>query len=168
MTRDLARTQLSLATELGQDTAAGARSLPGTLAHVVHVAELTDGVRLGELIAALQPDREAADAALAQILRDAAKLHVGTGLPAHLKQWESVIAAVATASRDQELAARLRPHMQELASAREWAALASVLRRILDGERSKDLLKGLDGDSAAIAREILNRLSDSKQEPPRQ
>jgi hypothetical protein len=33
------------------------------------MAERTDGVRLGELIAVLQPDQQAAEQALAEILR---------------------------------------------------------------------------------------------------
>jgi hypothetical protein len=41
------------------------------------VAERTDGVRLGELIAALQPDRQAAEQALAEILRAAVSLPAG-------------------------------------------------------------------------------------------
>ena len=49
---------------------------PGTLAEVVAVAEWTDGVRLGELLAALQPDSQAAEQALAEILR-AAVGHAG-------------------------------------------------------------------------------------------
>jgi hypothetical protein len=46
--------------------------LPATVAQVVLTAELTEGVRLGALLAALQPDPQAVDAALAEILRAAA------------------------------------------------------------------------------------------------
>jgi tetratricopeptide (TPR) repeat protein len=67
MTHDLARTQRELAAELRDDTDGG-DVLPGTLAEVIAVAERTDGVRLGELIAALQADTNVAEQALAEIL----------------------------------------------------------------------------------------------------
>jgi hypothetical protein len=70
MTHDLARTQRALAGELHDDT--DAVPLPHTLAEVIEVTGRTDGVRLGELITALEPDPAAAEEALAQILRDAA------------------------------------------------------------------------------------------------
>jgi hypothetical protein len=41
------------------------------VAEVVEAAELTDGVRLADLIAVLQPDPQAAEQALAEILRAA-------------------------------------------------------------------------------------------------
>jgi tetratricopeptide (TPR) repeat protein len=72
MTHDLADTQRALAAELRDDDTGGGDMLPGTVAEVVAVAERTDGVRLGELIATLQPDRLAVEAALAEILRAAA------------------------------------------------------------------------------------------------
>ena len=54
------------------DGAAGGNALPGALAGVAAVTEQTDGVRLGELLAAAKPDTDAVEAALAQIPRDAA------------------------------------------------------------------------------------------------
>jgi tetratricopeptide (TPR) repeat protein len=74
MTHDLTAAQRSLAAELRQEsgTDTGTGPLPATLAEVIRVAELTDGVRLGELIAALAPSSQAAEAALADILRAAA------------------------------------------------------------------------------------------------
>jgi hypothetical protein len=75
MTHDLARTRRALAVDIREDGTAGA-VLPRTLAEVVRVAELTDGVRLGELLAALQPDQAAADVVLVQIMREAADLPV--------------------------------------------------------------------------------------------
>jgi hypothetical protein len=74
MTRDLALVQRELAEEVRADTAA---DLPATLADVIQVAERTDGVRLDELIAALQPDPQAAEQALAEILRAAASPPAG-------------------------------------------------------------------------------------------
>jgi hypothetical protein len=46
--------------------------LRATLEQVVATAELTEGVRLGALLAALGPDPQAVEAALAEILRAAA------------------------------------------------------------------------------------------------
>ena len=48
------------------------KALPGTLAEVITAAEQTDGVRLGELLAELQPDTEAVEQALAEIIAAAA------------------------------------------------------------------------------------------------
>jgi tetratricopeptide (TPR) repeat protein len=78
MAHDLARTLRELAAEIRAAPAAGAGSgagqLPATLAEVIQVAGQTDGVRLGDLITALEPDPEAAEDALGQILRAAAEL----------------------------------------------------------------------------------------------
>ena len=74
MAHNLAAAQGELADELRTDAGA---DLPATLAEVIEVAERTDGVRLGDLIAALQPDRQAAAAALAEILRAAASPPAG-------------------------------------------------------------------------------------------
>jgi hypothetical protein len=74
MTHDLASTQRELTDEIREDTGA---DLPATLGDVIQVAERTDGVRLGELIADLQPDPQAAQQALAEILRAAADASAG-------------------------------------------------------------------------------------------
>jgi tetratricopeptide (TPR) repeat protein len=169
MTHDLASTRRALADELLQDSAPGAEPLPGTLAEVIWVAELTDGVRLGDLITALQPDPDAVGAALAQILREAADLPPDDGTTGHLERWEPVIADVAAACRgDQDAAARLGPFLDARAKQTDWAALAAVLRHILDGERGDSLLDGLDPVDTAIARQTLTRLADGTEEPPRQ
>ena len=73
MTHELAVAVRVLARELGEDAA----GLPSTVAEVVAVAELTDGVRLGELLVALEPDPRAVEATLAEILHDAAEPPVG-------------------------------------------------------------------------------------------
>ncbi|HEX6522089.1 MAG TPA: CHAT domain-containing protein [Streptosporangiaceae bacterium] len=64
-----ADTLQALASDLRAD---GGAVTPATLAEVIEVTEQTEGVRLGNLIAALEPEPGAAEAALAQILRDAA------------------------------------------------------------------------------------------------
>jgi hypothetical protein len=170
MTHDLARTQRALAGELRQDGGARTGPLPETVAEVIRVAEQTDGVRLGELLSALEPDTEAAGDALARILRDAAELPADddANVARHLARWEPVIAAVAAACRgDRDVAARLGPFLEDQAREQDWAALVVVLRRILGGERGEGLLDGLDPVDAAIAGQILTRLAVGEQEPPR-
>jgi hypothetical protein len=162
MAHDLADTRRALAADMRADGAAGA-GLPRTLAEVVRVTELTDGVRLGELLAALQPDPEATETALAQILREAADLPPddNDGIARHPEQWEPVIAAVAAAcGGDQDAAAQLGPFLDAQAKDSNWAALAAVLRRILNGERGDALLDGLDPIDTAIARHTLARLTN--------
>ena len=69
-TYELARTVTALAAELrGDPVDAG---LPATVVGVIEVAEQVEGVRLGELLNALEPDRQLVETALAEILRDAA------------------------------------------------------------------------------------------------
>ena len=68
MTHALADAQRELAADLRDGPGP---DLPATLAAVIQVAELTDGVRLADLIADLQPDPQAAEQALAEILRAA-------------------------------------------------------------------------------------------------
>jgi hypothetical protein len=72
MSHYLAGARRALAAELHRHETVGAGPLPDTLASVIRSVELTDGVRFGELITVLQPDPEVAEAALAQILREAA------------------------------------------------------------------------------------------------
>ena len=72
MTHDFAEIVRSLAVELRQD--GDTKNLPVTVAQVVGTAELTDGVRLGALLAALQPDPQAIEYALAEILKDATEI----------------------------------------------------------------------------------------------
>jgi tetratricopeptide (TPR) repeat protein len=161
MTHDLARTRRALATELRQDSAGGTGQLPATPAEVIRVAEETDGVRLGELISALGPDPAAVEAALAQILRDAAELppYDEAAIARHLEEWEPDISAMVSACRgDQDAAAQLLPALDNFAKDPDWAALVGVLRRILDGERGGGLLEGLDAVDTAIAGEVLGRL----------
>jgi hypothetical protein len=62
----------ALAANMGIDD--GAEPLPSTLAEVVDVTEQTDGVRFGELVAALAPNSQTAEEALAEILTAAAAL----------------------------------------------------------------------------------------------
>jgi tetratricopeptide (TPR) repeat protein len=171
MTHNLASTQRALAAELRRDSGTGTGPLPATLAEVIRAAEQTDGVRLGELITALEPDTEAAGDALARILRAAADLPPDddADVAGHLARWEPVIAAVAAACRgDRGAAARLGPFLDDWAKEQDWAALIAVLRRILGGERGEGLLDGLDPVDTAIALQTLTRLARGEQELPGQ
>jgi tetratricopeptide (TPR) repeat protein len=161
MAYDLAGTVRALAAELrpdGNDT-----SLPSTVAEVVAVAELTEGVRLGALLAALQPDPGIVEDALAGILGAAAELPLEDDLPdiaRYLQGWEPMITQIAAACQPgQEVPPDLLQFLDERAQMPDWAALTAVLRRVLAGERDESLLDGLDPIDTAIARETLARLA---------
>jgi hypothetical protein len=160
MAHELDLTVRALAGELRADDAGEA--MPSTVAQVTEAAGRTEGVRLAELLAALQPDPRVIESALAEILRTAAALPPGDSAPditRHLQQWEPVIAAIAAACQPrQEVSAELRQFLDEQANQPDWAALAAVLRRILAGERGESLLDGLDPVDTAIAQETLARL----------
>jgi tetratricopeptide (TPR) repeat protein len=164
MAADLADTCRLLARELRQDTG---QHLPGTLEEVIAVAEQTEGVRLGELLGALQPSTQATEDALAQILRTATGMDPDQdGIQDHLRRWEPVIAAtVAAADGDTEAAAELAPVLDEFAQQQDWAALVALLRRILSGERGEGLLEGLDPVDTAIAGQVLARLTQNPAAP---
>jgi hypothetical protein len=132
----------------------------------VAVAELTEGVRLGGLLAALQRDRSVVEGALAEILGSAAALppdDAEADITRHLREWEPVIAAIAAARQPgQEAPPDLLQLLDERAGAPDWAALAAVLRRILAGERGESILDGLDPIDSAIARQTLARIDQDQ------
>jgi tetratricopeptide (TPR) repeat protein len=172
MTRARADTVRVLAREIRYD--GSARPLPATISEVVRVAEQTDGVRLGALLAALQPDARVVEDALAEILRSAADLPAGEDnqIAGHLARWEPIIAAVvATCEGNQDATDDLHQFLDKIASYQSWTALVGVLRRILGGERAEELVDGLDPVDAAIAQEVLGRLEHDDQigtgNPPR-
>ena len=70
MSHDLARAVGFLANELHADGGTDA-SLPFTVAELVQVAERTEGVRLGALLAALQPDPGVVEQALTEVVQAA-------------------------------------------------------------------------------------------------
>jgi tetratricopeptide (TPR) repeat protein len=161
MAHDLAGTVHLLAEELRGDDPAAPSS--ATVAQVVATAELTEGVRLGALLAALQPDPQAVEDALAEILRAAAESPLQAGEPdtaALLRDWEPMIAAIAAACQaGPQPPAELSEFLDEGAKLPDWSALVAVFRRILAGERDQSaLLTGLDPVDTAIARETLARL----------
>ena len=73
-THYLAGTVRALANELVEGAAPG---LPSTVGEVVTVAEQTEGVRLGDLLAALEPDPRVVEEALAEVLHAAAEPREG-------------------------------------------------------------------------------------------
>ncbi len=81
-------------------------------------------------------------------------------VPAELRQaWGPVVVAVAAAAQgNTQAAAQVEPVLQELAGRPDWQALASVLRRILAGERDTALLAGLDETDTLIAGNVLRGL----------
>jgi hypothetical protein len=161
MAHEFAGALRSLASELWADS--GDAPLPSTVAEVVSVAELTEGVRFGGLLAALQPNPRTIEDALAEILATAAALPPDDAEPdlsAYLHGWEPVIAGIAAACQPgQEAPPELLQFLDERAGTPDWAVLIDVLRRILAGERDESLLDGLDPVDSAIARETLARLT---------
>jgi tetratricopeptide (TPR) repeat protein len=154
MSRSLTATIQVLARELGD---ADDQELPARFNDITALAEQTDGVRLRELIEALEPDGRTVETALVQILRTADETELESDLDAasYLRQWQPVIAMTIAAARgDHQAAAELAPALEPLASS-DWAALIAVLRRIVDGERGDSLLEGLDPIDTAIATEVL-------------
>jgi hypothetical protein len=171
MTYELAQTSWALARELRQHT--DREDVPGNVEEVIRVAEQTEGVHLGQLIAALRPDRQAVADALAEILRTVGNTNPGQdpAIQDQLPQWEPVIAAtVAAAGGDPDAAAQLTPVLDQLAQDSDWAALAATLRRIIGGDRDDSLLQGLDQVDTAITDQIPTRLAQppgtSAQENP--
>ena len=152
MTHHLFQTCGILASELR----AADGHLPETVPEVVAIAEQTEGVKLGELIAALAaPGSQDA-------VRCCADQRPGQSPPSerHLQEWEPVIArTLAAAGGDRAAIAALEPELDQFAGNQEWAALVAVLRRILGGERGEHLLDGLDLIDTAIAGQVLARLA---------
>jgi hypothetical protein len=140
--------------------------LPSTVAEVVTAAERTEGVRLGALLAALQPDPRTVEDALAGILAAATELPPDDSAPdptRYLRGWEPVIAAVAAACLPgRQAPPDLLEFLDERAGTPDWAALAAVLHRILAGERAESLLDRLDPIDTAIARETLARIAQGE------
>lgn len=138
----------ALATELRRGTEhPDASALPTTLTEVTDLVDAGDGVRFGDVVAALCADPETAEQALTDLLATAATLH--GNIDRHLNQWEPVIAAVTAVT---EL-------LDRLGETTQWAALVAALRRVLAGDRDREqLLAGLDEVDTAILTATLDRL----------
>ncbi len=186
MTHDLDRTQAMLATELQHGGGTGGETGPGIgsgtglidLAGVIEVTERTEGVRLGELIATLQPDPRAAGAVLRQLLADAASLDVTRLAPTaddYTRRWEEVIALTVAAARgDAGAADRLAPKLDSYSGSKDWGIVAGVLRRIAatgaseaggTGGDGTSLVDDLDPIDTAIVVETLVRLDQAAHSP---
>jgi tetratricopeptide (TPR) repeat protein len=82
------------------------------------------------------------------------------GLPSW---WVPVVAAAAAVARghaDPVVATALQTVLDQQATSEDWAALVTVLRRIVAGHHGAELLAGLDAVDTAIARDLLDRLDD--------
>ena len=162
MAHGFGHTGRMLANELR--TADAGQIMPSTVAQVTAVAAQTEGVRLAELLAALQPNPTLVEDALTDILTAAAAMppdDITPDLPRIMQAWEPVIAAIAAACKPgQQPTPGLRQFLDEQAKEPDWATLIPVLRRILAGDRDEaSLLNCLDPVDTAIARETLSRVA---------
>ncbi len=134
MAHQLANAQQAISRDM--QATIGSAGLPATLAQVIRVAEQVDGVRLGGLITALEPDARAAEDALARILRDAEAMSHEDDTARIVQEWDHVITGVIAACHGARHAiAQLHPFLDQLAANPVGTALVAVVRRILDGER---------------------------------
>ena len=163
-THHLIGTLRALGTELRRETEhPDAPALPTTVFEVTGLVDACDGVRFGDLVAALCPDPDTADQALTDLL-----LATATTLPdqpaehtvdRHLTQWEPVIAAVTAAATTGHTPTDLAEDLNQLGDSTDWAALVAALHRVLAGERDREqLLDGLDDIDTAILTATLDRL----------
>ncbi|SDL49813.1 CHAT domain-containing protein [Geodermatophilus siccatus] len=165
----LQNTLRTLARELADP--ATAATLPRTVGHVRAAVERVEGVRLGALLDALQPDPGRQQAALEEIIHTARTLPAdqAVDIQPHLDRWEPVLAAILAATGgDQTARQEVTGFLDGLPDDSDWAALAGVLRRILAGERDPAaLLPGLDAVDTAIVIRLLDALAGRVQlQPP--
>jgi hypothetical protein len=75
------------------------------------------------------------------------------------------IHAVVNAIQNRALLEHLRPMLAE-AETRGWSALVECIRRIIDGQRDRSVLLGLDDQDRVIAEAILGGLDNPATLPP--
>jgi hypothetical protein len=75
------------------------------------------------------------------------------------------IHAVVNAIQNRALLEHLHPMLQE-AETRGWAALVGCIRRIVDGQRDRSVLLGLDDEDRVVAEAILGGLDNPATLPP--
>ena len=81
-------------------------------------------------------------------------------VPSIPEEWQQVIDTVVDAAGgDTQATTEIAGLLDELTGTDDWAALAAVLRRILEGERGDQLLDGLDPTDTAITTQILTHLA---------
>ncbi|MER7281587.1 CHAT domain-containing protein [Dactylosporangium sp. NPDC000244] len=138
-------------------------AVPATVADLALTVERVEGARFAALTAALTSDPGVAAHALATVLDAARTLPADDAydVQRHRNEWEPELALLVAAVRgDQDAAATIDAILTGLARREDWASLAAVLRRILDGERDPDrLLPGLDPIDTAIATRALDALA---------
>jgi hypothetical protein len=167
LTTDLVNTEHVLVSRLHEDKLRGTDGtawFPATLTGLIQAAELTDGVRLADLIGALEPDRQAAATALAEIVRSVTRPAPEDAVIAeNVRRWTPDIGAIAAACQPgPQAGAQALPDLDELAERYGWRKLVPVLQRIIAGERGEHLTDGLDPVDAAIARETLARVATAE------
>ncbi|HEY2764317.1 MAG TPA: AAA family ATPase [Pseudonocardiaceae bacterium] len=162
-TRELTRTLRILAGELRSDT--DGPDTPTTLQQVTRLVDAGDGVRFGALVVALCTDPATAEHALADLLATAATSadqHDGSaplGADHLLAVWAPIISAVGTAAADGAATPDLTGLLEDIAIT-DWVALVAALRRVLAGDRSRELLvAGLDDVGTAVVTATLDGLS---------
>ncbi|UQU63604.1 CHAT domain-containing protein [Couchioplanes caeruleus] len=97
--------------------------------------------------------------ALAGTVQLADTSHELSGSPV-VDEWEPVIAAVVAATDgDPSATAAVNQLLAAGEDSADWGRLVGVLRRVLDGERGRQLLDGLDATDRAIIAEIVARLA---------
>lgn len=159
-----AQTLRALTVELrGDADRPDAPTLPTALSDVIRLVDAGDGVHFGDLVAALCPDPDAADQALADLLATAATLPDRTDR--YLSEWEPVVTAVVDAAISGHTPTELADHLDELGATTDWAAVVAALRRVLAGDRDQ-LLAGLDDIDTAILAAVLDRVPTSPGQDP--
>jgi hypothetical protein len=77
-----------------------------------------------------------------------------------LEHLRTLASGVVAAVHDEEMAAVVRPMLDDMAQVEEFSALAEALRRILAGERDPSLRDGLDAKGAAVVETVLEVLAE--------
>jgi hypothetical protein len=139
--------------------------LPTTLAEVTRLVGTDDGVRFGNLVATLCPDPTTAEHALADLLAtvaisaDPQADNAPSGTDHLLAAWGPIITAIGAAVTNGDTPTELTDLLEDIATT-DWVALVAALRRVLAGDRGRELLlAGLDNIGTAILTATLDQLS---------
>lgn len=142
--------------------------IPSSFAELCEAVSQVDGVDLGGLLARLWPDRSG-DEILSDVLGAADSIELPTwDLGRYLHDWDPVIAAMLAAGlganredevRDDRASGWIERSLRKRGSEDRWAALAGVLRRIVNGERDSALAEGLNPVDRAVVRRALDVLA---------
>jgi hypothetical protein len=171
-TRELTRTLGVLASEFRSDTSGpdapalpATPVLPKTLAEVTRLVDTDDGGRFGNLVVTLCPDPTTAEHALADLLAtvaisaDPQADNAPSGTDHLLAAWGPIITAIGAAVTNGDTPTELTDLLEDIATT-DWVALVAALRRVLAGDRGRELLlAGLDNIGTAILTATLDQLS---------